>query len=184
MIDEFSLSLITGEPQRRSRPLFFTALPRFPHFFPHDLVFNMVAALSPHTTVYVAYRTPSLDFRWLDVARNERPRLNVAKSWRWNVSCVRRRGVFTAQSARQYANWRGMASLWGPGLWVTSRYDWGWQAQPIGRAGLIALANRMVSFPSVLLSYMFPVCWHSEAFPALLHGGRTGGIVGNFRSGG
>lgn len=39
---------------RPSEPLF-TALPRFPLFFPHDLVFNMDAEKPPlHTAVYVA----------------------------------------------------------------------------------------------------------------------------------
>lgn len=33
---------------------------------------------------------------------------------------------------------------------------------------------------TVVLPYMFPVCEHHGAFPALVHGGRTGGIVGNF----
>lgn len=37
---------------------------------------------------------------------------------------------------------------------------------------------------NVLLTFMFLVCWDREAFPVLLHGGRTGGIVGNFQSGG
>lgn len=113
-------------------PLFFTALPRFPLFFPHDLVFNMDAAVAPHTTVYVAQKTPSLAFRRLNAARIELPWLNVAKYWRWNVSCVRRRCVFKAQSPRQYENWRGMASVWGPGPWVKSRYGWRRQGRLIG----------------------------------------------------
>lgn len=98
--------------------------PGSPFFFPHDLVFNMDAAVAPHTTVYVAQKTPSLAFRRLNAARIELPWLNVAKYRRWNVSCVRRRCVFKAQSPRQYENWRGMASVWGPGPWVRSRYGW------------------------------------------------------------
>lgn len=31
-----------------------------------------------------------------------------------------------------------------------------------------------------VLVYTFRVCGHRVAFPALVHGGRTGGIVGNF----
>lgn len=110
----------------------------------------MDAAVSPHTTVNVTHKTQSLAFGRVIAARIELPRLNVAKYWRGNVSCVRQRCVFKAQSPRQYENWRGMASVWGPGTWVKWRFGWRREAWPRGGVGVIASANHTVSFRSKL----------------------------------
>lgn len=100
-------------------------------------------------------------------------------------------GHFQSKRRRQSENWRGMASVRGPGRWILSAYariGRGWR---IGVGAVIAstnhrewISNRQCLAWSILLSYMFPVSEQREPFPALVHGGRTGGIVGNFRRGG
>lgn len=114
-------------------------------FFSHTTLFStwMPKNLPTHDCL-CRFKSNAGRIRRPSAAWSEQPRLIVAKYRSWNVEHVRRRSVFTAQSPRQYENWRGMASVWGPGSWIRSRYAWGGQTWPIAAGSRISSTNHTV----------------------------------------
>lgn len=170
-----------------SEPLF-TALPRFPLFFPHDLVFNMDADKCFHASLFMLLKNKSDNIPRDYVAWNPQSRLPVVLYWSLNIYFLRRRSAFSVKSPKQYENRRGMASVRGPGGWITSSQSRTGRSWRMGVGSVIGPTNHRVWIAKrryiagrIVLSFTLPVCGHRGAFPALVHGGRTGGIVGKFR---
>lgn len=173
-----------------SEPLF-TALPRFPLFFPTRPCFQHgCRRISPRIAVYVAEEnvwTRPVAHRGVESTDSVNCRLmstlkclfasttqNIFSLKPKTIRNLTRNGVFQGPRKMNNSN--------------ICRIAHGWR---IGVGAVIASTNHRVWISNgpclawnILLSYMFPVCGHREAFPALVHGGRTGGIVGNFRRGG
>lgn len=153
-----------------------------PLLFPHDLVFNMDAAKLPLASLF---RTCLLHLRSTG-ARLAGGRGIVELFSSLYLLFLVWRSVVTLLSRKQYENWSRMASAWGPWHWIqtdqnklllltreltnkTELWDaWTNHVSP--------KVDRRDNSAMIMLSYMFP----TRSFPALVHGGRTGGIVGNF----